>query len=131
MDLLNGLKNVASVLKEANKIEQYKQILDMMEQALNLQSQVQNLSSEKKDLLAQLKLSQQLLFKNNAYWIANSDEGPFCSGCWDNNKKTVRLHSRERSSYWDCMVCEKVTKIGYDQSADIIPQREESNFDLY
>lgn len=38
-------------------------------------------------------MNKSLIFENSCYWINEDDkkDGPFCSCCWDDNKKTIRM----------------------------------------
>jgi hypothetical protein len=61
-------------------------------QLSEIKIQVASLLSENDQLKRELaqKKSTQLVFKNFAYFTDQGD-GPFCSTCYDNNGKTIRL----------------------------------------
>jgi cell shape-determining protein MreC len=56
MGIYDTLKSTASVLREADKIEQYRQILDAMEKLLELQNKLAELEKENKSLKEKLKI---------------------------------------------------------------------------
>ncbi len=93
MAIFDELKSVASTLQEAGKIEQYRQILDAQKELLEMQKQIADLTSENRELKERLAIKESLIFKDNAYWIEkdNKKDGPFCTCCWDNDKKTIRM----------------------------------------
>jgi hypothetical protein len=85
MGILDTVKDVAILIQKADNIELVKQVMA-------LQIQAQDLVEENRLLKAKLATREALTFRKNAYWL--SDDGPFCSKCWDADAKLVRLHVR-------------------------------------
>lgn len=113
MGLYEGLKDAASVLKEANKIEEYKEILDALEKMLEMQKRIADLEAENKSLHDKLETKDNLTYENNAYWLKKENgqtEGPFCSRCWDAEKKLVRIHPRGTGHH--CPECKNFVQTG-------------------
>ena len=111
MAIFDDLKTVAKVLQEAGKIEQYKQILEVQEKLLEMQEKIRLQDEEIRTLKEKLKIKENLVFEKDAYWIKRKDdpkEGPYCSACWDKNKKLIHLH--HDGDFLFCPVC----KIGSD-----------------
>jgi len=53
-----------------------------------------------------------IVFENNVIYEVDENgtkQGPFCSGCWDNNKKKIRLHTTNKGAY-ECPVCGNTTQ---------------------
>jgi predicted RNase H-like nuclease (RuvC/YqgF family) len=100
---LDMLKNAAIVYKEAGKFEEYKKILDLQEKVLEMQETINKLTQENSDLNEQLKTNKKLVFKNNAYW--EGLDGPYCSACWDDKKRLVRMHTKKNNHYANCPAC--------------------------
>lgn len=94
MGIFDDLKSAANILKEAGKIEQYKQILEAQERLLEMQNKIVALESENKNLKEKLKVKENLIYEVNAYWIndGGKKDGPFCTRCWDKNKEMIRLN---------------------------------------
>jgi len=107
MAIFDELKSVGKILQEAGKIEQYKQILEVQEKLLEMQKKITDLESENKDLKEKLTTKENLKYRNNAYWIDEKDkkEGPFCSRCWDDEKKLMRMHYLTHSQSYYCCKC--------------------------
>lgn len=108
MGIFNQLKSIAKILQEAGKIKQYQQILEVQEKLLEMQSKIQDLEKENSELKEKLKIKENLIYRNNVYWINNKDkeDGPFCPRCWDADKKLVRLQPFDKSDYsYDCPNC--------------------------
>lgn len=108
MGAYEALKDAALVLKEAGKIEQYRQILETQEKLLDMQKRISELESENLTLKEQISLTASIEHRNNAYWTAGEKEdGPFCTRCWDVTKKLVRLHPLGNPAFHGCPECKK------------------------
>jgi len=104
MGAFENIRGIASVLKEAGKIEEYKQILELLEKMLEMQGKIADLESKNKDLTEKLNFAGKLEFKNNAYW--NEKGYMFCSRCWDKEKHLIRiLQTYPNSHYAECPEC--------------------------
>jgi len=103
MGIFETLKSTAGVLREADKIEQYKQILDAMEKLLEMQDKLARLEAENKSLKEKLRINDDLTYSNNAYWFKSDNDGPFCTRCYDKNKELIRL--KYESPYYKCPEC--------------------------
>ncbi len=117
MGIYDGLKDAAGILKEAGKIEQYRQILEVQEKLLEMQKQISELETENKTLKEKLDTKGQLVFENNSYWLVQGgkNDGPYCSCCWDDNRKTIRMQPCGNPAYFSCPKCEnKSVKIYAD-----------------
>jgi len=94
MTIFDELKSVGKVLQEAGKIEQYKQILETQRDLLEMQKRMQNLERENDELKEKLRIKENVIYENNAYWVKKEDgqkDGPFCSRCWDKDKNLIRI----------------------------------------
>jgi len=131
MGIYDGLKDAASVLKEAGKIEQYKQILEVQEKLLEMQKTISEIEYENKELKEKLKIKENLIFNNQAYWIIDGDkkDGPFCSCCWDDEKKTIRMQPCGNPAFFDCPKCNnKGVKIFPERDSPVGPNVFYPNF---
>jgi|SRR3989344_6803626 len=109
MGIYDGLKDAAKILKEAGKIEQYREILDALEKMLEMQNKINELQTENIDLKNKLEIQKKLTYRNNAYWTQDENQGPFCSRCWDSEKKLIRMQPRNTPEYFDCPNCPNKT----------------------
>lgn len=83
------IKDIAFVLKESWKIDEYSKILELQQQLLDFQNKIWNLEKENKDLKDKFKIKENLSFKINSYY--NWEDWPFCSRCWDKNNEIIRI----------------------------------------
>jgi regulator of replication initiation timing len=127
---IDSIKKLAELAKKSQNVELREGILDLREQLLSAKDDIldvkQELSAYKeenialKNEIAQLKqqlenpqtTKPQLVTKDGLYFLVKEDktnDGPFCTGCYDKDKKTIRLSKmpqimKELGSY-KCPVC--------------------------
>lgn len=108
MAIFDELKSIGKVLQEAGKIEQFKQILEAQKELNEMQNKIFELETKNKELEAKLKIKEALVYNKDkkSYWAKEGD-GPFCSRCWDVDKKDVRLNSIvDNPAFSICPECE-------------------------
>lgn len=94
MSIVDNIKDIANVVRKADSIDLYRQILDLQQEALELVEENINLKNEIREFKNKMDLQEKLTFHDNMYFINNDDEndGPYCTTCWDSENKLVRLH---------------------------------------
>ncbi len=105
---------VVESVKDAVKIIQQMDNLDLYRTLLDLQAQVMDLVDENRELESRLEVRDELAFDQNAYWRSTPGkrrEGPFCSRCWDFEGKLVRLLHYGGASP-RCPQCKSVAYLG-------------------
>ena len=112
MGILDDLKSIGKVLQEAGKIDLYQKILDIQARALEMLEKIRKLEKEKQELKEKLEIKENLEYdnENSAYWVKKGEmekDGPFCSRCWDVDKKLVRLHPTSVEGSLACPQCKK------------------------
>ena len=105
MDIIQSIKSVWDCAK---KLEQH----EPLEKLAELKDKCYDLRDEHRELKERLaaKESHNFVFENNLYWDVNSDglrEGPYCSACWDNASKAIRMHKVLKSDEYTCPVCKE------------------------
>ena len=108
MGIIDEIKSVAKVVKQAGNIELYQKILDLQAQALELIEEKATLKSQLRELQDTKAIGQSLVFEANGYWRNTPDnlrEGPFCSSCWDSKNVLVRLHDISSHACYGCPAC--------------------------
>lgn len=101
------LNTIKEALQIAGKIEFYPQILEAQEKLLEQQKKISDLEMEAKDLREKLEIKDSLISERNMYWVMKKEkkDGPFCTNCWDSEKKLMRLHKSESHSGIQCPKC--------------------------
>lgn len=113
MPIFDELKSVAKTLRDADKLEQYQQILDAQQQLLAMQEEIASLKAENSELRDKLSERDSLIFEDNAYYKevqGQEKEGPFCSKCYDSDSKLIRMRVYDVVGGWAfCPNCKKPT----------------------
>ena len=106
MGLMEEIKAFSGMLGTVASADIYKKLIDIQIQAAQIQQENNELKKELEDLKALNDIKERLHFENNMYWVnkGNTKEGPFCSKCWDDNNKLVRLHTQDKD--YRCPVCD-------------------------
>jgi regulator of replication initiation timing len=99
---------IAKVLKEANRLDLYEQVFNMRTEMLEMQEANKKLKEENEELTSKLKIKEEIIPKNDCYWINKNgqEDGPFCSKCFDDDSKLMRLHYSGEDGYYICPKCE-------------------------
>lgn len=108
MDIINGLIASSKILMKANKINEYQQILNAIEELTKLQKRISDLENINRDLINKLKIREDLVVKNDAYW-SKDGQGPFCLTCHGAKDLLVRMVSWGAGQH-KCNNCDNVVK---------------------
>lgn len=131
MDIIKGLTTAADVLRKADKIPEYQQILDAMEKLTTQQGRISELETDNRELRQKLKTREDLIVKNDAYWTKEGD-GPFCLTCHGAKDLLVRMISWGTGQH-KCNSCNHVVNTDPVALDQLIRQQEtqNNNFDRY
>ena len=104
MDILDNAKDIYALIKKLGN-------QDLLEKMADLRDQILELREENRSLKEKLSVQEtyDMYFKNNMYWDANKKDGPYCSKCWDDNKKAIRLQ-KQNDEYYCPVCCKKIIK---------------------
>ena len=74
---------------------------------LEMQKRIADFEYENTDLKNKLKIRETLTLANHAYWITGTDsnDGPFCTRCWDAENKLITLHPNGNPAFYNCPNC--------------------------
>jgi regulator of replication initiation timing len=89
MSIYDVIKDGAKALREADKLEEYKQLLELGEKLLELQGENARLKQENTKLKERLEIKEKLNYEYQAYWL--DGDGPYCSKCYDKDKNLIRM----------------------------------------
>src|SRR6185295_5582117 len=92
MGILDTAKEAVQLVQKIDNIELYKEILNLQSEAIKLVSENTALKEKNRVLEDKLRVKDTLVFKDNSYWLKreDSEDGPFCTLCWDKDQKLVR-----------------------------------------
>jgi hypothetical protein len=110
---MDGAKKLADLARSYDKVDLYRQAVDLMAEVNALANQNAALESENRRLRDVSGLRGSLIFRMNTYWRPTAEgdvgDGPFCSRCFDEKDRLVRLHTREAQYGWtaQCPLCKE------------------------
>jgi hypothetical protein len=91
------------------KLNLYKELAASKKENIELAEQLSRAKKEIEELKNLIAKTGSLVFSNNAYYLFSFDgkpsDGPFCSSCWDNNKKLIHLHISNSPTGTKAMWC--------------------------
>ncbi len=107
-------KDLHSKIHELNK-----EIADIQQENLTLKKKVADLEDT-------LNTKESLTFEDHVYWSLKNGkkDGPFCSKCWDVDKRLVRLRTLQ-NSFRTCPNCKNGFDSG-DNSREVFVPRDYS-----
>jgi hypothetical protein len=104
--VLDALKKARDVAKRLKDAEVQEVLLEAQERALSLKEELLSLRAENIGLKEQLATQVAVLFDGGAYWSTDDRDGPYCSRCYDVDKRLVRL--KPSHELWhQCPACDK------------------------
>jgi len=115
MGVIDDIQKIGKVLQKAGQIGLYEKLLAIQEKALDIQQQNALLQKEIVELKEELKIKGSLIFRENAYYLineqANKTDGPYCSKCYDDEKKLIHLSPLQNTNYLKCPKCNSSTYV--------------------
>lgn len=116
MSIIDDVKSVVNAIQKIDNVEAYRKILDLQGEVIDLVQENRDLQQSLTELAKKLDIRGDLLFRDDAYYTSDGD-GPFCSGCWDSEKKIIRLHEVHTVGLsFKCPLCK--TSLSRKPSAD-------------
>ncbi len=121
MDIVDNAKTIYALVKKLGD-------LDLLEKMADLRDEIFELREENRNLKEKLSEREKydMVFKDNTYWDNNKNDGPYCSKCWDDNKKAIRLQTRDSDNY--CPSCKAYAlKTTHNQVVKVNTSRKRRN----
>jgi hypothetical protein len=116
MGVYENAKDLVKLAHEAGNIEIHRRSVDLMEQVLALSQEKFDLTQENAALKEKLRQRDEFYPKDNAFWRKKSDgseDGPYCSLCWQDLGKVIRLEPKHVGNHFagnECPKCKKYDK---------------------
>jgi regulator of replication initiation timing len=103
MGILDEVKSIASTIQKIDNIELYRKILDLQAEITELVQENHGLRRKIADLEQTLAIADELRFERQAYW--RGTDGPYCTNCWDNRQRLVRMLKCGNPAFSECPTC--------------------------
>jgi hypothetical protein len=121
IDGVRSLHQYADEVKDVSKRGEFMRIigelsLELAETQLKLSGHIrENDELKEQVVILQKKVEtlenpdSKLICKNDVYYDSKSNDGPFCIGCYDNNRKKIRLsnlpYAKKALGKYECPTC--------------------------
>ena len=108
MGVIDTAKEAVQLVQKIDNIELYRTILNLQADALKMVEDNGKLRDRIKELEAAFAIQGTLVFEDNHYFVVkeNIKDGPYCTLCWDNDRRLVRKHKDDHDWWW-CLVHQK------------------------
>jgi len=108
MGIIEKVNAVVKLVKDLGNVELLSEIVDLKHEIVDIEEQNLNMRQKISELEEALRTKANLELSDNAYWMKKEGEwdGPFCTGCWDDKRKLMRL-TREPGGVPSCPVCKR------------------------
>lgn len=109
-----NIKDLYSIFQQAGKISEYQKIIELLDDSLKAREMINKLEAENRQLREQLKLRGHRRHERNSYWLSADDvqeDGPYCTCCWDEHDKQIRLHPRPNGAFYVCPSCKNQVEV--------------------
>lgn len=91
MQAVQGVKEIAELVKKYNDVPLYEKIVALQGQVVEIATERLDLYTENQNLKQKLELRAKMHFRN-PYWYEDGDEVPFCRKCYESSKQELRIH---------------------------------------
>lgn len=93
MGIYEMIKDAISMAQKADNIELVKTILNLQEEMFKLLEKIKCLNEENEKLNEVINEIKTIEFKDDCYYFNGT--GPYCSRCYDAEKKKIRMTKRD------------------------------------
>ena len=106
MGLYDGIKDVANVLRKADNVELYQQLIELSAQALEMQNEIHRLTNENIDLKKAKEIESRIERHDEPFVTLRDDDVKiiYCARCWDYDRKLIQVRCYD-SGEFKCMNC--------------------------
>jgi hypothetical protein len=108
MGIIEKTNAIVKIVKDLGNAELLSEIIDLKHEIVDIEEKNLSLRKENNDLKKAFEIKADLEFSDNAYWMKKEGgyDGPFCTGCWDDKHKLIRVTS-EPKEVPSCPVCKR------------------------
>ena len=109
MNLIERVKELASLIQKVGDIDLYSKIVGLQTEVVKLSSRNVELEQKCSELEAELRRKKSLRHNRSLYY-ADNDPLPFCPHCWETSEKLVHLFGpaplmEPGGEMWECHAC--------------------------
>lgn len=101
VDAISILKDVTAIASRVKDIDLNTKIMLLQGEMYSLLEENRNLRLELEEMKRVEQLSNSLIYKDNMYYKPG-DKNPYCSRCWDDERKLIRM---QNTGIYTCPKC--------------------------
>lgn len=105
MELLEKLKSITLAVSAAGNYELYQQLQEISQQTYELTIENLQLKEDIRKLQDKQKNEETRIYKNGVYYFG--EDGPFCTKCYDDEEKKIRMCEEDNNIGTIYNVCPK------------------------
>lgn len=98
-----GLNGAISLVKGIKASQEEK--VELQGKLLDTKSALVDMKQEMLELHERLRITEDLEFREGAYWSKSDESGPYCARCRDGSSNAVRMAKVPTRDQWECTVC--------------------------
>ena len=106
MGVIDTAREAITLVQKLDNVELLQKILALQSDALKMVEENGELKTKVRELEEAFKIKDSLVFENNSYYIGEKKDGPYCSLCWDTDRRLVHLH-KDEANWWWCLIHQK------------------------
>lgn len=106
MSLIENIKSITKTVSDAGNHELYQKLEEVSKEIYELSLENMQLKEELRILKQKQDEDMEKAFKDGAYYFGN--EGPYCTNCYDDLGKKIRVHEEDNNMgiiYNTCPKC--------------------------
>ena len=112
---MEDARTVVNLIQKLDTLELHKKILDLQTEILKLYQDNLEVKTANHSLKERIQIKENLEFRGKAYWRRKQDgseEGPFCSACWDVKQQLVWSHEFTNDpGHYRCPACQQTFRM--------------------
>jgi hypothetical protein len=90
MGLVENLKDAADIAQKIGNIELYRKIVELEGEVIELTRKLRLLEDQNENLNRALEVKKEVTY-NAPFYYAKGEQNPYCSKCWELDKKLVHI----------------------------------------
>ena len=108
MNLYDGIKDIAKIVRKADNIELYQELLELRDRARVMQVEISRLKEENERLKKEKDISDRIV-RHPESSITLKGSSPtfyYCTHCWDSNSQLIQLKCNDYYGTFECPHCQ-------------------------
>ena len=107
MSIVSDFKEIGKFLQQMGNVDLYNKLIENQEKIIEILDKNHDLKEENRRLKEDLEIKNSLIHEKNIYWLEKDNEkiGPFCTKCYDDERKLIHVIPCPNPKYIKCPKC--------------------------